>query len=122
MQSTTLGHAIGSFCVRLLSMSCQIVVCCNHKGSFISIINTRYASNATPERGTQTGIDPATFETEGKSRNHSATTRPLLIIVVLIIVVIIVVVIGVIIVIIVIIIAVIIVIIIVIVFMLHRIQ
>ena len=56
-------------------MSCQIVVCCNHKGSFISIINTRYASNATSERGTQTGIDPATFETEGKSRNHSATTR-----------------------------------------------
>ena len=76
MQSTTLGHAIGSFCVRLLSMSCQIVVCFNHKGSFISIINTRYASNATSERGTQTGIDPATFETEGKSRNHSATTRP----------------------------------------------
>ena len=100
-------------------MSCQIVVCFNRKGSFISIINTRYASNATSERGTQTGIDPATFETEGKSRNHSATTRPILIIVVLIIVVIIVVVIGVII---VIIIAVIIVIIIVIVVMLHRIQ
>ena len=76
MQSTTLGHAIGSFCVRLLSMSCQIVVCFNRKGSFISIINTRYASNATSEQGTQTGIDPATFETEGKSRNHSATTRP----------------------------------------------
>ena len=69
MQSTTLGHAIGSFCVRLLSMSCQIVVCFNRKGSFISIINTRYASNATSERGTQTGIDPATFESKVKSRN-----------------------------------------------------
>ena len=74
MQSTTLGHAIGSFCVRLLSMSCQIVVCFNRKGSFISIINTRYAYNATSERGTQTGIDPATFE--DKCRSHSATTRP----------------------------------------------
>ena len=41
MRSTTLGHATGSFCVRLLSMSCQCIVCFNRKGSFISTVKTR---------------------------------------------------------------------------------
>ena len=75
MQSTTLGHAAGSFCVRLLSMSCHWVVFFNRKGRFIPIITTRYATNATFGRGTQTGFDSATFESEGKSNNHLATTR-----------------------------------------------
>ena len=43
-------------------MSCQCIVCFNRKGSFISIIKTRDTSYAKSERGTQTGIDPATFE------------------------------------------------------------
>ena len=62
------GHAIHHlgpyhwiFCVPLLSISRQHSVCFNHKGSFISIITTCYAGNASSERGTRTVIDPATF-------------------------------------------------------------
>ena len=53
---------------------------------------TRYASNATSERRTQTGINPAAFESEGRSRSHPATTCPLVVVVVVVVVIIVVVV------------------------------
>ena len=46
LRSTILDHATGSFCVRLISMPCQCIVCFNRKGSIISINTTRYSSNA----------------------------------------------------------------------------
>ena len=75
--NATWGQAIGPFLCKTPVNVLSDVVCFNHKGSFTSIINTRYACNATSERGTQTRIEPATSETIGKSRNHSATTGPM---------------------------------------------
>ena len=42
MRSTTLGHAIGSFGVRLLSMYCQCDVCFNRKAP--NVVDERVAS------------------------------------------------------------------------------
>ena len=57
-------QAIGSFCVMLLSMSCQHPVCFDYQGGLISIITTRYTGNAMSERGMQKVIGPATSEPE----------------------------------------------------------